>query len=89
VLYLPPMELSFAELVAVPAHQEEPMFAVEEDKEVREVKAQSAQGIAWPPPRRSGGLLCRPLAQTRAILSPPGGFVKINREKFTLKFSLE
>jgi hypothetical protein len=29
-------------LVAVPAHQQEPMFAVEEEKEVREVKAQSA-----------------------------------------------
>jgi hypothetical protein len=32
----------------VPAHQEESRFAFEE--EVREVKAQSAQGIAWPPP---------------------------------------
>jgi hypothetical protein len=33
------MQWSFADRVAVPAHQQEPMFAVEEEKEVREVKA--------------------------------------------------
>jgi hypothetical protein len=44
------MQCSFADRAAVPAHQQEPTFAVEEEKEVREVKAHWAQGIAWPPP---------------------------------------
>ena len=42
------MQCSLAALVAVPAHPEEAVFEVEEEKEVR---AQVAQGIAWPPPR--------------------------------------
>jgi hypothetical protein len=71
--------------VAVPAHQEEPRFAVEEEEEVREVKAHSAQGIAWPPlsPKRRITVSVGRSLKPRRILSPPGGFVKKNREKFT------
>src|SRR4029450_6758508 len=61
----PPNGVILRRAGAVPAHQEEPMIGVEREREVR---AHSAQGIAWPPPRRSGGLRCRPLARTRRIL---------------------
>jgi hypothetical protein len=43
------MQCSLAASVAGPAHPPEPVFEVEEQKEVR---AQVAQGIAWPPPSR-------------------------------------
>jgi hypothetical protein len=67
--------------VAVPAHQGESRFGVEEEKRV---SAHWAQGMAWPPPRRSGGLRCRPLGQTRAILPPSEEVVKVIPGKFTL-----
>ena len=71
----------------VPAHPEEPVFEVEEEKEVR---AQVAQGIPWPPPRAEaeGSGVGRSLRSNagNCLATPTAG--QDNLEKFTLKLSV-
>jgi hypothetical protein len=81
------MQCSFADRVAGPAHPAEPIFEVEEQKEVR---AQVAQGIAWPPPRAEA----EDFGVGRSLRSNAGDSLATrlagqdNGGKFTLKFSL-
>jgi hypothetical protein len=74
-------------LAAVPAHQEEPRFAVEE--KVREVKAQSAQGIAWPPPRAKAEDYGVGRSLNAADSLSTQSIRQEDREEFTFKFSIE
>jgi hypothetical protein len=76
------MQCSLAARVAGPAHPAEAVFGIEEQKEVG---AQVAQNIAWPPPvrKRRTPVSAARFAQTRGILSPPRRLVKTIWEKFT------
>jgi hypothetical protein len=69
------MQCFFAARAAVPAHPEVAVFEVEEQKVVR---AQVAQGIAWPPPRAEAedSGVGRSLRSNAGILSPPRALVK-------------
>jgi hypothetical protein len=67
------------------------MFGIEEEKPL---SAHWAQGIAWPPPSPKRRTEAEDYGvgrsrKTRAILSPPGGLVKIDPRKFTSNLSLE
>jgi hypothetical protein len=61
------------------------MFGIEEKEVENRVSAHPAQGIAWPPLAETPDYGVGHLLKTQAILSLPGGVVKIVPEKFTLK----
>ena len=81
------MQCFFAARVAVPAHPEVAVFEVEEQKVVR---AQVAQGIAWPPPVRKRSIygVGRSLRSNAVDSLPTPRAGQDNREKFTLNFSV-
>jgi hypothetical protein len=85
VCYFPQCRRFLAGRAVVPARHEEPMFGVEVENQVT---AQKAQGIAWPPASPQRGLRCRPLAQTRAVLTAARRAGQDSSRKVHFEFSL-